>query len=177
MDLRYALKVKCEQLLSSGMPQAQVARILRDEGVPKRTVYDWFNAFKARPLPFTEAEQAGARNEIELRRDKQTVAKAQEQGDSYAGKVMSIAGDMAFIRSKAMAEDDGKPDYRLAILAATTESNLIANSAKLMRDMREASKDNVMVHPQIAKFKEDFLAWAEKTGNEKAIIKLFEAHQ
>lgn len=178
---REQLRTKAEGMILAGISRAEVVNFVTSQGMSRRGAYNWIDKMRhGLPNAIVKSREYEARLEIGYEAERETVEAAEEQGDSYAGKVMSIAKDMSAIRDKAMKGQDmpdGVPDYRLAILAATTESNLIANSAKLMRDMREASKDNVMLHPQMAKFKEDFFRWAEQTGNVESIIGLYESHQ
>jgi len=97
----------------------------------------------------------------------------QKEPGTLAEHVMIAAQDMRKLRQDAMVQGDGY-DPRIAISAASAESQILMAAAKLAREMRDASRDDITMHPQWAAFRTELVEAIIGTEAEGKVVSLFD---
>lgn len=157
------LKLAIKLVRAATVTKVAAARLMA-EGMSMRTAMRYLK--RARELAPLEATTAIA-TIADAPIDEDAINQYAPDDDRPTARIIAAAKDMETIRRAAMQPGG---DQRIAIAAAMAESQVLINSARLAKEMRDSSRDDITLHPQFARFREEMIRFMTGTPLEETFI-------
>jgi hypothetical protein len=163
-----------QQLVASDTKTEHAITQIMAEGVSRSTALRYIKKARGQEArPDWRPKKIIKPKEIEASRAIATLHTVEfdERADHYykdgderpSAKIIAAARDMEQLRRDAMQKGTKEYDPRVAIAAAMAESQVLINSARLAKEMRDSSRDDITLHPQFARFREEMVKMMDGT--------------